>query len=175
LAHPSPDETEQLARIAAILPRKTWLRHGLLLPGHQPNDTVARWVAAARFGMPGLNAPGGVYVCGSIKEEFGIAILEAMGAGLMVVAPTGGGPATYVDNGYTGILTATNDARQLGAAMAKALATVAHETTPERAQHARDVVEEDFTIQAMAATLADIYSMVDGAAAAFDASRIDVR
>jgi glycosyltransferase involved in cell wall biosynthesis len=175
LEHPSPDETEQLARMDAILPRNTWRRHGLMLPGHQPNDTVARWVAAARFGMPGLNAPGGVYVCGSIKEEFGIAILEAMGAGLMVVAPTGGGPATYVDNGYTGILTATNDARQLGAAMSKALAAVAHETTAERAHHAREVVETDFTIEAMAETLADIYSMVDGAAVDFDASRIDIR
>ena len=173
--HPSPDEAEQLARMDAILPRNTWRRHGLILPGHQPNDTVARWVAAARFGMPGLNAPGGVYVCGSIKEEFGIAILEALGAGLMVVAPTGGGPATYVDNGYTGILTATNDARQLGAAMSKALAAVAGETTADRSQHARDVVEKDFTIQAMAATLADIYSMVDGAAVDFDANRIDVR
>lgn len=175
LEHPSPDEAEQLARMDAILPRNTWRRHGLILPGHQPNDTVARWVAAARFGMPGLNAPGGVYVCGSIKEEFGIAILEALGAGLMVVAPTGGGPATYVDNGYTGILTATNDARQLGAAMSKALAAVAGETTADRSQHARDVVEKDFTIQAMAATLADIYSMVDGAAVDFDTNRIDVR
>jgi len=175
LEHPSPDEAEQLARIDAILPRNTWRRHGLLLPGHQPNDTVARWVAAARYGMPGLNAPGGVYVCGSIKEEFGIAILEAMGAGLMVVAPTGGGPATYVDNGYTGILTSTSDARQLASAMAKALAVVAAETTPDRAAHARQVVEKDFTIQAMASTLADIYSMVDGAAAAYDSSTIEVR
>jgi glycosyltransferase involved in cell wall biosynthesis len=125
--------------------------------------------------MPGLNAPGGVYVCGSIKEEFGIAILEAMGAGLMVVAPAGGGPATYVDNGFTGILTATNDARQLGAAMSRALAAVAHETTTDRADHARVVVEKDFTIQAMAETLAGIYAMVDAAATEFDTSRIDVR
>jgi glycosyltransferase involved in cell wall biosynthesis len=63
--------------------------------------------------MPGLNSPGGVYVCASIKEEFGIAILEGMAAGLLVVAPTGGGPATYVENGVTGILTPTHDARLL--------------------------------------------------------------
>jgi glycosyltransferase involved in cell wall biosynthesis len=175
LDHPSLDEAEQLARMDAILPHNTWHRHGLIVPGHQPNGTVARWVAAARFGMPGLNAPGGVYVCGSIKEEFGIAILEAMGAGLMVVAPTGGGPATYVDNGFTGILTATNDARQLGAAMSRALAAVARETNQDRARHAREVIEKNFTIQAMAGRLTDVYSGVDAAAHAFDITGVDAR
>ena len=77
-------------------------------PGHRPNDVVARWVAAARTGLPGLQrAAAAIYVCASLKEEFGIALLEAMASGLVVVAPDGGGPATYVDEGVTGFLTAT--------------------------------------------------------------------
>ena len=32
-------------------------------------------------GLPGLSAPGGVYACASLKEEFGIALLEAMARG----------------------------------------------------------------------------------------------
>ena len=48
-------------------------------------------------GLGSLIGPSGAYVCGSLKEEFGLAILEAMAAGLPVVAPAGGGPATYVE------------------------------------------------------------------------------
>ena len=41
------------------------------------------------------------------KEEFGLAIVEALGAGLTVVAPDVGGPATYVADGDTGVLADT--------------------------------------------------------------------
>jgi hypothetical protein len=54
-------------------------------------------------GRTGDWAPGGVYVDGALKEEFGLAVLEAMAAGLPVVAPSTGGPSTYVDDGDTGV------------------------------------------------------------------------
>ena len=68
---------------------------------------VATWLAAARQGRPGRCGAGGIYVSASLKEEFGMAILEAMASGLVVVAPDGGGPATYVADGVTGILADT--------------------------------------------------------------------
>jgi len=165
LENPSADELEQLDRIDRTIPRHEAVASGLLLAGHRPNDTVARWVAAARFGVPGLAAPGGVYVCGSLKEEFGIAILEAMAAGLLVVAPAGGGPATYVEEGVTGFLTRTSDAALLAASMSDALDTVALEaaqtaTTDARPHRSRDTVVQNFTIQAMARALAVVYSGV---------------
>ncbi|MDH6180206.1 glycosyltransferase involved in cell wall biosynthesis [Microbacteriaceae bacterium SG_E_30_P1] len=163
LVAPSPDEQEQLDLIDAIVPRDERATHGLLLPGHQPNDTVARWVAAARFGLPGYAAPRGIYVCGSLKEEFGIALLEAMATGLLVVAPDGGGPATYVERDVTGILTQTWDAEQLGAAMVTALDLAAAEQTSDRAERSRAVVEESFTIQAMARELSNVYDHVAAA------------
>jgi glycosyltransferase involved in cell wall biosynthesis len=136
------------------------LAEGLILSGHRPNDTVARWVAAARFGLPGLTAPRGVYVCGSLKEEFGIALLEAMATGLFVVAPDGGGPATYVERGVTGILTTTWDIDALRDAMIEALAISGSETTDDRATASRLTVERSFTIQAMASSLRDLYAGV---------------
>ena len=157
---PSPDESEQLGRIDAIIPAADRLASGLLLPGHQPNDTVARWVAAARFGLPGLVAPRGIYVCGSLKEEFGIALLEAMATGLLVVAPDGGGPATYVKPGDTGYLTSTWDVATLGESIRDALATAASETTDDRAHRSRATVEQSFTIQAMAESLSSVYGLV---------------
>lgn len=160
LEHPSADEREQLGLIDAIVPADRHRASGLLLPGHRPNDTVARWVAAARFGLPGLAAPRGVYVCGSLKEEFGIALLEAMGSGLLVVAPQGGGPSTYVRQGDTGWLTRTWDVDALRQAMGEALTAASIETTEARAARSRDTVERSFTIQAMARSLSGVYDTV---------------
>ncbi|NRD27788.1 glycosyltransferase [Frigoribacterium sp. VKM Ac-2836] len=160
LEHPSADEREQLDLIDAIVPAGRHRASGLLLPGHRPNDTVARWVAAARFGLPGLAAPRGVYVCGSLKEEFGIALLEAMGSGLLVVAPQGGGPSTYVRQGDTGWLTRTWDVDALRLAMGEALTAASAETTEARAARSRDTVERSFTIQAMARALSGVYGTV---------------
>lgn len=156
LENPSLDEREQLERIDAAVPEETRAQSGLLLAGHQPNDIAALWLAAVRFGMPGLTASRGVYVCASLKEEFGIALLEAMATGLMVVAPDGGGPATYVENGSTGVLTQTWDADQLERAVATALDAAA---LPEgdRADRAYEMVRSSFTIQAMAAALGPVY------------------
>ncbi len=159
LGRPSRDEREQLDRIDAVVPAHARADAGLVLAGHQPNDVAALWLAAVRFGMPHLTGPGGVYVCASLKEEFGIALLEAMATGLMVVAPDGGGPATYVENGITGVLTETWDAGRLEAAIGAALDAAA---LPEgdRADRAHDMVRSSFTIQAMASALGSVYQDV---------------
>jgi len=156
LEHPSLDEREQLDRIDAIVPPDARAERGLLLAGHRPNDVAARWLAAVRLGVDGLAAPDGVYVCASVKEEFGIALLEAMATGLTVVAPNGGGPATYVADGDTGVLASTWDVERLGAAVAEAL-DLAAVADPGRAERSRATVEERFTIQAMARALGPVY------------------
>lgn len=163
LRHPSADEREQLERIDAVVPAADRARAGLLLAGHRPNGVAARWMAAARFGLPGLTAPGGVYACASMKEEFGLAILEAMATGLFVVAPDGGGPATYIDDGVTGILTATWDGDRLRAALEAALDTASGEAAAgddARADLSRAMVHDHFTIGQMSHALAGVYDAV---------------
>ena len=180
LENPSADEREQLEKIYRTVPAASAAASGLLLSGHRPNDTVARWVAASRFGVPGFAAPGGVYVCGSLKEEFGIAILEAMAAGLLVVAPAGGGPATYVEDGVTGFLTRTSDAALLAASMSDALDAMELEsaqtaTTDARPHRSRETVLNNFTIQAMARALGTVYSDVSDAATESHAGSVVAR
>jgi glycosyltransferase involved in cell wall biosynthesis len=163
LRHPSRDEREQLDRIDAAVPAVDRAGAGLLLAGHRPNGVTARWMAAARLGLPGLVAPGGIYACASMKEEFGLAILEAMATGLFVVAPDGGGPATYIDDGVTGILTATWDRARLQDALRAALDTAAGEAAIDddsRAERSRAMVHEHFTIERMSHALADVYDGV---------------
>ena len=159
LAAPSEEEREQLAAIDAIIAPADRASRGLIVPGHRPNGVAAEWLAAARFGLPGFAAAGGAYVCASVKEEFGLAILEAMATGLVVVAPDAGGPATYVVDGDLGFLAPTADPARLGEAITRALARAA-EPDADRAERSYRLVAERFTIQGMAATLAPVYASV---------------
>ena len=118
-----------------------------------------------------LIAPNGVYVCGSLKEEFGLALIEALAAGLVVVGPEGGGPATYIDEGVTGFLVDTRSPRAVGARnRRRRWIWSAGRTTSERVATAQAMVADRFTIEAMAHTLADVYAGVAAPARTLAAS-----
>jgi len=159
LDHPSDEEAAELARIDAVVPAAEAADLGLLVAGHRPNTTTIAWLARLR-GRPGDTAPPGVYVSASLKEEFGIAILEAMAVGLVVVAPDGGGPATYVAHGETGILADTSIAPGLAGATHEALDLAAAPDADARMAQARDMVRTRFGIDTMAASLAAVYREV---------------
>ena len=93
-----------------------------------------------------------MYVNGALKEEFGLALLEALAAGLVVTAPSTGGPPTYVDHGDTGVLVAPGD--NLSQAIHEAFTLV---DRPGRATRARTMVEERYSIGKMADQLAKLY------------------
>ena len=160
LGQPNDDECAELALIDAVVGRDAAAGRGLLLAGHRPNATVAVWLAAVRHGRAGLAAPGGVYVSASLKEEFGIAILEAMGSGLVVVAPDAGGPATYVEDGVTGVLADTLSEPALAAAVRAALTLAVGPGAEERAARAQAMVRDRFSIGTMASALAAVYEQV---------------
>ena len=158
LVDPSPDEREQLDLIAEVLTRFPAAAAGLLMPGHRPNDVVAVWLAAARAGRAGGNGPAGVYVCSSLKEEFGLALLEALASGLVVVGPAAGGPATYIDDGVTGVLVDTRRPDEVTRAIRAAFDLATAPGQAERINRAVERVRADFTVQAMADRLSAIYA-----------------
>jgi glycosyltransferase involved in cell wall biosynthesis len=158
LDHPSPDEREQLDLIDEVLARCPAAAEGLVMPGHRPNDVVAVWLAAARAGRPGGNGPAGVYVCSSLKEEFGLALVEALASGLVVVGPAAGGPATYIDDGVTGVLVDTRKPDEVARAMRAAFDLATAPGQDERIDRAVERVSADFTVQAMADRLSGIYA-----------------
>ena len=162
LQSPNSDEASQLERIDAAVPRHSAASEGLLMAGHQGNDIVGHWLAATRFGRPGLAAPHGIYVCASLKEEFGIAILEAMATGLTVVAPDSGGPATYVDDEVTGFLVDTTDRAALAGAITRALELASGPMAFEYAERASEMVRDRFSIELMADSLTSVYRQVAG-------------
>src|SRR5664279_739640 len=158
LHHPSADEQGQLDAIAAVMTENPHAAAGLVLAGHRPNDVVARWMAAAHTGLPASVAPAGVYICGSLKEEFGLALIEALAAGLVVVGPDAGGPATYVDDGVTGFLVDTRSAAAVAIGVARALELAADPAAHGRVDAARRLVHDRYTIQAMARALSGMYT-----------------
>ncbi|HSP53046.1 MAG TPA: glycosyltransferase [Cryobacterium sp.] len=157
LQDPSLDERGQLDQMNAAVDLADAAGQGLLLAGHRTNDTALHWLAAARYGRPGLAAPHGVYVCASMKEEFGIALLEAMATGLTVVAPDSGGPATYVEHEVTGFLVDTGNRAALAGGISAALELASGPFGPGYADQAGEMVARSFTIQAMAETLTRVY------------------
>ncbi len=162
LDDPTPEERAEIERIEAAFVGHPELAEALVLLGHRPHDDVLRILAAAEAGLGRWIAPGGAYVCGSRKEEFGLAIVEALAAGLPVVAPLIGGPASYVEDGVTGLLVDTMDRAALGAGIHGALDVAGLPGRPERAQH---LVEERFTIGAMSDALAPVYETARAASA----------
>ena len=154
LEHPSDDEREQLDRIASG--RAAHGGAGRRVCCSRDTAPTTWWPAGSP--PPGSACPdwphlGGVYVCASVKEEFGIALLEAMATGLIVVAPDGGGPATYVEDGVTGFLVDTGDRVALAQGIRRALDFAAGPTGRAGAERARAMVAQTFTIEAMATAL----------------------
>ena len=96
------------------------------------------------------------------KGGVGLALLEALGAGLAVVGPDRGGPPTYIEDGRTGVLVDTTDLHALRAGLARAASA---RLDSARAERARSLVRERFTVGAMAEQLVEMYSNVTGEAA----------
>ncbi len=154
LTDPSPEERAEIDRIEAAFADHPELAEALVLLGHRPHDDALQVLAAARSGLDPWVAPGGAYVSGSRKEEFGLAIVEALAAGLPVVAPEAGGPASYIEDGQTGRLVDTLDRHALGRAIVEALDLV---DLPGRADRAERLVDERYTVEAMAGALVPVY------------------
>jgi glycosyltransferase involved in cell wall biosynthesis len=152
LVNPSQTERGVLDDIDQAVPVQGALRKGLILLGGRPRADIARLLVATVRGRVGFWSRGGLYVDGALKEEFGLALIEALAAGLVVIAPSTGGPPTYVIHGDTGVLVDPD---------ADLAAGILHGTDlverPERVKRARTMVEERYSIEAMATQLVSVY------------------
>ncbi len=155
LEEPSPEEDATLSAIETAVGEPLDAANGLLLLGNRSHREVALVMAAAVSGIPEVVGPNGIYVCASDKEEFGLAIVEALAAGLPVVAPEVGGPATYVAPGFTGYLADTAEVARIQDGLRWA-ADVRFSRV--RADAARRLVRSGYSLSAMANDLVDLYA-----------------
>ncbi|MFD3807777.1 glycosyltransferase [Streptomyces sp. NPDC058619] len=97
------------------------------------------------------------YVCPSAKEEFGIAVLEAMDAGLPVAATGRGGVPHYLRDTVNGLLLDTSSAVRLAQGVERLLALPDGDVAAMTAR-AAETVRGDYSIEAAASAFASVYA-----------------
>ena len=152
ISSPTSSEMEVLDAICSAAGMGS--SEGLLLLGGRSHGEVSLLMAAAAEGMQGSIGSDGIYVSGSEKEEFGLAIVEALASGLPVVAPETGGPATYVEHEFTGFLTDTTVPSNIQRGIRWADTA---RRSQVRADAGRRLVKNQYSLSAMAEGLVDMY------------------
>lgn len=100
-----------------------------------------------------------IYLCSSLKEEFGISILEALAERFLVFGPIKGGVKTYIRSGFNGFLVDTSDWCNLLIDVEKTLYE-SHNTMEdfEKIQiRGQRTVLERYSVEAIANKLIDLY------------------
>lgn len=100
-----------------------------------------------------------VYMCSSFKEEFGIAIIEAMCSGFLVIAPINGGVSSYIESGSNGFLIYNTDTTTMKQGMEEVLDHAVYDSKElhDIAQRGREFVTETFNIKRIADEFSDYY------------------
>lgn len=111
-----------------------------------------------RSDIPGILRASDVLVVASDQEPFGRTVVEAMAAGLPVIATRSGGPEEIIVDGETGLLVPLNDPR----AMADAIGTVLGDLDKARTmgQAGRRRAEACFSLKAYAGAAQDVLRQV---------------
>ena len=106
-----------------------------------------------------------VYLASSLKEEFGIAILEAMSRGFLILAPIKGGVKSYITSGDNGFLIDTSSYKTIVHDAEKILYNSDYnkETFNEIQQAGKKTIEDNFSIDKIAKNFTDTYlSLFEG-------------
>lgn len=97
-----------------------------------------------------------IYMCCSEKEEFGLAILEAMSAGMLTFAPIYGGPSSYIKHGVNGFLIDTHSIKNTVLQL-KNYAKLPSQKQRSIAEEGRISIVSKYNINNTAKELIDIY------------------
>jgi glycosyltransferase involved in cell wall biosynthesis len=99
-----------------------------------------------------------LFLAPSVREGFGLAIVEAMAAGIPVVATTSGGPAEMIEDGENGILIPPGDPEGLAEVIRDLL------SDPDRrrriAQAGRERAKERFDMKRVVEEVEAVYARV---------------
>ena len=157
LQAPNAEEREMLDRIEQILRRHPYLA-GRFCHLASLDNTVIRRLESELARGPAEGVP--VYLCSSLKEEFGIAILEAMAAGFLALAPVRGGVRTYIEQGRSGYLIDTSTAASIRREAERMLLSESGERLRAVAMEGKRFILDNFGIHKIAGRFADFYHRV---------------
>jgi glycosyltransferase involved in cell wall biosynthesis len=162
---PDKDTATLLQAFRLLLQKKPQAE--LWIVGDGPAGAAARTLSAAlglaqhvrflgfRNDVPQLLPQFSVFVHSTRTEGLGIAILEAMAAGVPVAASRVGGIPEIVEDGVTGVLVQPGEAGALAAAVLGLLDNAPR--AAELVRQARTRVNERFTVERMCEAYAALY------------------
>lgn len=103
-----------------------------------------------------------IYVCSSLKEEFGLSIIEAMSAGMIVLAPLSGGAVEYIRHGINGFLIDTGSADALGREIVTCIERylISHDRMRAIQVNAKNTVERKYSLEKIAGDFLEFYHKV---------------
>ncbi|WP_290060112.1 glycosyltransferase [Amycolatopsis solani] len=155
--NPTGDETRILDRILELYRLHPDAAGRLAMLAALDNDDVRLLEHGLTHRLPAPTPH--LYVCPSRKEEFGIAVVEAMDAGLPVLGPRRGGLGHYIEHGRNGVLADTSSLAAFGDALAAFVRGAADDPARARAMAAagRDTVASRFGIHEVAGRFAAVY------------------
>ena len=113
------------------------------------------WLCSSK--IQNLTAQSSLGIFPSRVESFGLSVVEAMGAGLPVIAASGGAVPENIEQGVTGTLVPVNDADALARAIIFILENVQHAESMAKA--AKMVVQQKFTWDKAANKMIDLYEL----------------
>lgn len=160
--HQKPDTREKmiLRDIDAFMSKHPHLQGGFCHLERMDNEPLRRLQESLAKQETGERPH--LYIAPSIKEEFGLSIIEAMAAGLLAAGPRSGGVGSYVNSGENGFLLETGSAALLRDELVEMLITSSR--TREEwwaiAAQGKATVEARFDIQGVAAEFAAFYREV---------------
>ncbi|MEU0797708.1 glycosyltransferase family 4 protein [Amycolatopsis sp. NPDC005961] len=162
---PNDDEARILGRIRELASRYPAAAGRLAVLAAVSNEDVRSLEHGLSRRLPAPTPH--LYVCPSRKEEFGIAVLEAMDAGLLVLGPRRGGLGHYIDHGRNGLLADTSSLAAFGDALTAFVRGAADDPARARAVAAagRDTVARRFGIHEVAGRFAAVYQRTAGTTA----------
>lgn len=159
----SPKDQHTLLKAVALLPQLNW---HLTLVGSGPTLSACRQLAESlglsqveflgeRADVAGLLAHADVFVLSSLSESLPVSVIEAMRAGLPVVATDVGGMSELISHGSSGYLVQRQDAAELAERLAVLIADPL--LRQSMGKQARQLFCQHFTLQENGNKLYQVY------------------
>jgi glycosyltransferase involved in cell wall biosynthesis len=158
--NPDADETVFLKFLASYLKDHPHLQGRLAHLPAQANSIIR----SIEHSLSSTNRPSlpNLYVCSSAKEEFGISILEAMAAEMVVCAPLRGGAGTYLRHRVNGFLIDTSSYESIASDLTACILE-GNLTEPQYdaiMKNAGETVHKNYSIEKISTYYRDFYKEV---------------